>query len=134
MEFECSLKGRVGCLKLGMSRGQVRDVLGVVYKEFMKTEIAVSSTDAFDSLSFHVFYDGGFISGVEFFEGADVCFCGVRFFDRELKSILVDLKSVGVEFSEDDDGYIISDFVEIYCPDKERDGSGIESVYVHVVN
>lgn len=97
--------------------------------------MAASSSDAFDKLSLHVFYDGEIIKGVEFFRGADVCLHEIPLVARKIGSLLMDLKNNGIEFSEDDEGCVISDFIEIYCPDKQ-DGveAYIESVYVRVLN
>jgi hypothetical protein len=61
----------VGIIKFGMSREEVRDLLGGEYTEFKKSKYSKNTTD--DYGSFHVFYTiENKVEAVEIFDGIEI--------------------------------------------------------------
>jgi hypothetical protein len=107
----------VGPLKFGMPRAEVRAVLDQPFTEFAKG-LSEELTDAFDTLSLHVFYRDGGVEAVEFWEAGNIKIGGHRLGDEtftNMTQILFDQffptiitgtsyqsKSYGVEFTIED--------------------------------
>jgi hypothetical protein len=70
-----------------MARDKVRELLANPYEECMKTTASKVPTDAFDTLSIHVYY------------GEDFCCKGVEFFPPS-NPIVDGHKLIGIPFSE----------------------------------
>lgn len=60
-----------GSVKFGMTREEVRDILGTPSREFKKTKFSKNTTDDFGM--YHIFYDtSSKFEAVEFFESAEI--------------------------------------------------------------
>jgi hypothetical protein len=83
----------VGPIKFGMSRADVRAILNQPFEEFNKGLDAAEPTDAFDTLSLHVFYRDGGVEAVEFWETHNIKIGGHRLGDEtfaDMVNILYD--------------------------------------------
>jgi hypothetical protein len=118
----------LGDLRLGMTRGEVRDLLGPGFRSFRKTPWSAADTDAYDGLGFHLYYDPQ--DRLEFIETFPPCrprYRGVELFGARPKALLRRLAAVGCDAVGDGESY---DFREcgfvLYVPDRT-----IESVAVY---
>jgi hypothetical protein len=68
----------VGPIKFGMPRADVRALLNQPFTEFNKGPDATEPTDAFNTLSLHVFYRDGGVEAVEFWETHNIKIGGHR--------------------------------------------------------
>ena len=77
---------RVGDIEFGMKRQDVREKLGLEYKEFNKTIDSVSKTDDFGG--FHVFYnENDEVEAVEIFDGIELSMDDIVVFPIEFSEI-----------------------------------------------
>jgi hypothetical protein len=84
---------KIGPLKFGMTRDEVRTVLAQPFTPFRKTEDSAELTDAFDTLDLHVYYRDGGMEAVELWNAANVILAGVRLGDTtfaEMERMLTD--------------------------------------------
>jgi hypothetical protein len=78
----------VGPIDLGMSRNEVRKVVGAPVHTFKKTPVDDELTDAFRSLGVHVFYKRpGVCESIEFYGPANPMFNGVPILGSTLDNI-----------------------------------------------
>ena len=107
---------KVGKIKFGMSRDEVRNLLGE-YKEFKKNKFSKSKTDNFGVC--HIFYDSnGKCEAIEIFNDINVSINGKKVFPNNisaLSSIASDFngkiskeKSIGVEVDDNGNGKSIT--------------------------
>ncbi len=96
----------------GMSRKEVRNILGNPTNEFRKSKY--SKTLADDYLVYHTFYNSkDELEAVEIFEGIEVSINGVVVFPQPIEII----KSLGYDFTDEADGCIsLSHSIGIYAP------------------
>jgi hypothetical protein len=83
---------KIGPLKFGMSRDEVRSILDQPFTEFRKSN-GPELTDAFDTLDLHVYYRNGAMEAVELWNAANVILAGVRLGDTtfaEMERMLTD--------------------------------------------
>ncbi len=83
---------KIGPLKFGMTRDEVRNILGQPFTEFRKGN-GPELTDAFDTLDLHVYYRDGGMEAVELWNAANVILAGVRLGDTtfaEMERMLTD--------------------------------------------
>ncbi|MGX0891887.1 hypothetical protein AB7M22_003895 [Pseudomonas sp. ADAK2 TE3594] len=72
MNFELLAFGDLGSIKNGLSRAEVRSILGGGFEEFLKGPDSVVPTDAYDDFGLHVYYDESYrVVGVEFLKWSD---------------------------------------------------------------
>jgi hypothetical protein len=97
----------VGPVDFGISRREVRDILGEPSRLFKKTPEAVPLTDEYSALGIHIYY--GSDDRLEFVEGWSEAHAtnwrpewkGVRFFDLGLGATLIALQRLGVKVTAD---------------------------------
>ena len=131
MIFDCG-KLRVGPLRPGMSRTEVRALLGA-FSEFRKSESSENSTDDFQPVGVHAYYDAlNIIKGAEIFRGNKVLVEDVDILSSDFRGALERLSKQGVRYKEIDSGVELVDFgVRLYVPDiYDVEKPSVEAVYV----
>jgi len=101
--FEIVPLESVGGIRFGMTRADVRKLLGDPVSEFRKTRRSVNTTD--DYGDFHVYYAADdFCEAVELFGGCTACFNGQVLLPRARTAFVGWLRSIdsGCETSECD--------------------------------
>lgn len=134
MKFEFLGLGSVGPIKCGMTRDEIRKILGERYDEFKKTEMSKAKTDAFDSLNLHVFYEeSGVVKGVEFFGGSEFYLEGERVVGKSLEFVKSLLEGSGAELDFSSSGFIVhKSGLRFYVPDIYENDAIVEAVYVEI--
>jgi hypothetical protein len=95
-----------GILEFGMSRTQVRVLLGRDFVSFKKTADAVTETDAYSDLGLHLYYDSDDrLEVMEFWGSNEIEIKGVPLLNGATQDVLSSLKAAGVT-CQFDDGYI----------------------------
>lgn len=106
-------------INFGMSRSQIRNILGAPIREFKKSKYSKNTTDDFGA--YHVFFDANDkLEAVEFFEETLISDNHGNVFPQTVE----DLKKLPYHFEFDSDSYICSEFsIGIYAP-----GGRVESM------
>jgi hypothetical protein len=133
MIFDCD-KSRAGPLKGGMTRADVRKILGH-FSEFKKSQLSTNSADDFEDVGAHVFYtEDNVIRGVEIFKGNLVTVRGIDIFSLPLPALVSELERIGIECVYDDVGArLLNIGVGIYSPDfGDVEAPSVEAVYVEL--
>ena len=95
MDFIISPYKSCGPLEFGMSRTSVRHILGNDFEEFKKTPLSKTTTDAYDSINIHIFYDEhNLLNAIEFWEGSNPILDDVSIFSLPATAILELLKGI----------------------------------------
>src|SRR6266480_1366133 len=118
----------LGDLRFGMSRRDVRTLLGQEFRSFKKTPLADSLTDAYTQFGLHLYYDGqDRLELVEAFQPCVPIFRGVELLGPR-KVVLEGLREAGVGSPRRDaDGELFHDLgFGLYSP-----GDMVEGVSVY---
>ena len=95
---------KVGPLRFGMARGEVREALGEEGREFRKG-FSENLTEAYNSAGVHVYYDkDGAVEFVEAFSPAQPTYQGVELLQPDTSSILDELNKRGLTARDDGEG------------------------------
>jgi hypothetical protein len=95
----------LGSLRFGMTRAEVRSLLGKQFKSFHKGRLASTLTDAYSELGLHLEYDkDDRLRCIEAIASCPVSFNGVALLKRHLDEVLRDCASLG-SVPRVDDGY-----------------------------
>jgi hypothetical protein len=87
-----------GPVKFGMSRSEVRALLGSHFSTFKKGAEAFNLTDSYDSIGLHLYYDGkGELDFVEAFSPCAPCFNEIHFIGNNPQRILAQMRALGHE-------------------------------------
>jgi hypothetical protein len=118
----------LGDLRFGMSRADVRALLGPEFRSFKKTPLAKTLTDAYTQLGLHLYYDDQ--DRLEFIEAFQPCipiFRGIELLGRP-EVVLEQLRKTGVGIPRrDSDGNFFDDLgFALYSP-----GDVVEGVSVY---
>lgn len=99
-------------VRYGMSREEVRRILGTPIREFKKTKYSKNTTDDFGM--YHIYYDSNNrFEAVEFFEGASICDNRGNAFPKTAEA----LTKLPYHFESDSESYICFDSsIGIYAP------------------
>lgn len=98
-------------VKFGMTRTQVRAILGEPTREFKKSKFSKTMTD--DYTSFHIFYDkNDEFEAVEFFDDAEIIIDNSIIFPASIEQL-----KANYNFAADGDGYICAEHsIGVYAP------------------
>jgi len=108
MEYDIKPYIGVGSVEFGMTDSQVRSVVGGEFRQFKKTPISETLTDAFSDKGIHVYYKKpGICEAIEFGSPAEPTFMGQRL--------------IGIPFNE------VVKMFEIYDNSIEIDETGFTS-------
>jgi hypothetical protein len=119
--FRVELLERVGELRFGMARDDVRKALGE-YKEFKKTKLSKNTTDDFSFC--HAFYDGqNKLEALEFFPGMDVKLAlnSIGVFELEYGKLLDYVKGFDPNVEVAADGFTSKEGISVYAPQGETE-------------
>ena len=100
-------------VKFGMSRSEVRNILGSPEKEFKKSKFSKNTTDDFGD--FHTFYNADDqFEAVEFFKEAEIQDNKGNIFPKSIN----DVECLPYKFINDGDSYINEEYsIGIFAPD-----------------
>ena len=98
-------------VKFGMTRTQVRAILGEPAREFKKSKFSKTMTD--DYTSFHIFYDkNDEFEAVEFFDDVEIKVDGNIIFPASIEQL-----KANYNFASDGDRYIcVEHSIGVYAP------------------
>lgn len=125
----------IGPIRLGMTREEVRRVLGVPYKSFMKTPFSRVPTDAFDEILVHVYYNlSDRCEAVEVFDPGTATFLGEELVGRPFELVLAWMRALDPDLEVDADGLRSRELgLGLYAPgNNEETGLPVEAVIVFV--
>src|SRR5262245_57232562 len=106
-DFSCD---SVGPIVVGMSRAEVRSVVGSKVVEFRKAYFASNTTDAFDDEGIHVYYDDNdIVEAVELFCPNRYNYCGRNVLGERIGCLKDVLREDGFEFETDESGLFLED-------------------------
>jgi hypothetical protein len=116
-----------GVLHFGMSRSQVRSLLGPEFRAFRKGTHAATDTDAYDKLCLHLYYDAhDRLEYIEAWGSCQILYKGIPLLGVPTRSLLLQLNRIGLG-SRYDDGYLFDDGgFTLYAP-----GDVVEAVGVY---
>ncbi len=128
----------VGNIELGMTRDNIRDILGTTYKSFKRNQFDEMPCDHFDALGFFVYYKtSGTVEALEFYPPVKLFFKEKSLFDlsySELKEFLLQ-KDPDLDIEED---YSLTSYklgIGVYTPNADEDPSlPVESIIVFEKN
>lgn len=123
----------IGLVAAGMSRADVRAVIGSDFVEFKKAYFVSNTTDAFDSAGIHVYYDDqDRVEAVEIIHPAQCDYNGVNLLGIQIPHLKTVFIQRGIAFTEDDAGmYLEGGRLAIYVPEDVNSPDAIgTSVYV----
>src|SRR6188768_2838145 len=105
-DFEIMPYVGIGKIRFGMTKEEVRATLGVPFESFLKSESSELPTDAFDSLSIHVYYKlPGVCEAIEFGDfGENPTFKGYKFMGKPYKMVEDWLKNLDPDCYKDNTG------------------------------
>ncbi len=115
MEFDIVPFIRVGPIHFGISRAEIRSLLGGRLEEFMKSRSSTEPTDDFRDLDLHVYYKNDCCSAVEVFKASKQTLLG------HIEPTLLGYAIVGRPYSE------VLGWMENLDPNIECDGTGLLS-------
>jgi hypothetical protein len=121
----------VGPIRFGMTRDEVRRIVGRPVKPFLKGPSSVIPTDAFDDVGLHVYYkEGDLCEAVEMFLAADPTFKGQRLIERPFDQLLAWLQTMDDHLDQDDTGLTSYKLgIGLYAPScEERPSDSVEAV------
>lgn len=99
----------VGSLSFGMSRSQVREILGENVESYDKTSTA-QDIDSFDTLGIHAYYDShDKLEFVELFAPCDPDFAAFTLIGKRVLKIVDELASIGCTCRRDEPSYFVDD-------------------------
>lgn len=128
---------QAGPIHLLMPRSEVRQILKVPCLEFKKTEFSSNTTDAFDSLGIHVYYDNqDAVKGIEIFAGSSqLIYKKLELLGMPLKKLIASLKKLKIDFEEDSLGITLENGrIALYVPEKGDDrDSMILAAYITLI-
>jgi hypothetical protein len=123
----------VGPIRFGMSRNEVRQMVGHPAKPFLKGPDAIIPTDAFDDIGLHVFYKkDDTCEAIEMFLAADPTFEGKHLIERPFDRVLDWLQKFDDSLDVDNTGATSKKCgIGIYAPNCEESPSDpVEAVIV----
>jgi hypothetical protein len=126
--------GAVSPFKRGMTRGQVREILGE-FNEFRKTKFSKNSTDEFLSSLAHVFYnENDVVKGVEIFRNSAFIIFGKNLFEMSAHEAKKFIESNSADASSNDVGFNVGSLgIRIYAPEMmDEENAKIESIYIEI--
>jgi hypothetical protein len=108
----------VGPLRFGMTRSQVRSLLGGKVTTFRKGPYASTDTDAYDELGLHLHYDNGDrLECIEAWGSCPIYYKQASLLNAGTQEALERLAGLGLS-SRYDDGYFLDDGgFALYAPD-----------------
>ena len=108
----------VGQLRFGLTRSQVRSLLGGSVSTFRKGPYASTDTDAYDELGLHLYYgNGDRLECIEAWGPCPIHYKGVSLLNASTQEVLERLAGLGLS-SRYDDGYFLDDGgFALYTPD-----------------
>jgi len=124
----------VNPFKPGMTRGQLREILGD-FNEFRKTKFSKNSTDEFLSSSVHVFYhENGIVKGVEIFKNSEFIIFGKNLFKMSAHEAMSFIENNGADVSCSDVGFNVDSLgIRIYAPEMmDEENAKIKSIYIEI--
>lgn len=134
MDFELLAFGDLGSIKNGLSRAEVRSILGGGFDEFLKGPDSVVLTDAYDDFGLHVYYDESYrVFGVEFLKWSDFFWQGQRLAGENLQLLQQFFENNGQVLTfNSSDFYVSSLGLRLYAPDIGEEDAIVETVYVNL--
>ena len=114
--YRIELLQRVGDLRFGMAREDVRKSLGE-YKEFKKGRSSINTTDDFKFC--HAFYNAqNKLEAIEFFQGMDtkLALNSIGVFELEYEKLKNYVKDMDEDIKINPDGFISKKGISVYAP------------------
>ena len=101
-------------VKFGMTRTEVRDILGSPERELKKSKLSKVTTDDYNL--FHIFYDNNDrFEAVEFFDKVEIIIDGRIIFPKSMENLM----KLPYNFVPEEAGAISVEYsIGIYAPDK----------------
>jgi len=124
----------VGEIKFGMTREEVRSLLGEPSTIFYKGLNTQSPTDAYDNIGVHIYYHhpSGYCQALEFFEPSQLLLAEKQLFKLSFANLREWLSSQDPELEIDDEGLTCFKYgLGLYAPEwKEDDNLPVQGVLV----
>jgi hypothetical protein len=123
----------VGPILFGMSRSQVRELLGAGFREFLKTPTSKALTDDYAGYALHVYYDPeNSCKGIEFFKPAQVKLNGRMLLGDSFRNALRYFQHIDATVQLKSTGLLSTRFgISLYAPNAEDAiDEPVETVYV----
>ena len=119
--YRIELLSRVGEIRFGMSREDVRNALGE-FKEFKKNQFSKNATDDFKIC--HVYYDlQDKVEAIEFFQGMDVKLAlnSIGVFEHGYNELIKYVKEMDAAIEIKADGFVSKKGISVYAPSGETE-------------
>jgi hypothetical protein len=121
----------IGPIRFGMTRDDVRRVLGRPSRSFLKGQ--VEPNDAYEKLHLHVGYDTeGRVETVETFESSAIEWRGVKLFERSYMQLRDMFLEAGASLRFEDDGFeSLQHGIGVWAPlDDDDEENVVKSILV----
>jgi hypothetical protein len=117
----------LGDLRFGSGRNSVRSQLLGEPQSFQKAPEVGTTTDSYDMLGFHLYYDSGDrLDFIEVFPPCDPIFSDIHLLDGQLNDILMRLENKGYKARFDDAAYFFDELgFALYAPYDELEAVSI---------
>lgn len=116
----------VGQIRFGMTREEVRSLLGEPSAIFYKGLNTKSPTDAYDNIGVHIYYHypSGYCEALEFFEPAQLLLTEKSLFELSFTNLREWLSSQDAELEIDDEGLTCFKYgLGLYAPEWKEDAN-----------
>lgn len=122
MELDLRPYERLGPIRFGMRREDVREAVGATARTFRKTPDAITLVDAFDTEGIHVYYDEqDLCEAVEVASPSVPTFKGRALLGRSFAELLDWLRTLDPEIQVDESGLTASSVgLGLYAPSAEQ--------------
>lgn len=137
MILEYLESNKLGLLKPGMTRDEVRKIFNSQVYEYKKTPLCEITADAFYKLDIHAHYDpiSKKLEGVEIYQPNRLIYKDIPLLERDLKYLIIQLNKKKISYERDCIGVDLEKGkLSVYVPHDEDYEPECASVYVDLSN